>query len=168
MGEKKKSGPERFICFKLSKVMRRIHRYYEVALAPYEITPVQFYVLNALFEADGQKFKDLAENVCMDGSTLTGILDRMERGGFVERRPDPDDRRSLLIFLTEKAIRLGPEMVESAARLDREIKERFAREKFAAFIGVLDSLFDAGDYKNQEESQGEREDQGICNRSRGG
>lgn len=145
MDEKQNSGPERYICFKLSKVMRKIQRYYEVALAPYEITPVQFYVLNALFETDGQKFKDLAESVSMDGSTLTGILDRMERGGFVERRQDPEDRRSLLVYLTGKAVRLGPEMVESAARLDREIKAQFSKEEFAAFSQVLNSLFASAD-----------------------
>jgi len=144
MDERLSSGPEKYICYKLSKVMRKVQRYYEVALAPYGITPVQFYVWNALFENDGLKFKDLAESVSMDGSTLTGILDRMERAGFVERRPDPDDRRSLLIFLTPNAIEMGPAMVESAACLDREIKSQFSREEFASFVSVLDSLFEAG------------------------
>lgn len=91
-------GPEKYICFKLSKVMRKLQRYYESNLASFEITPVQFYVLSALWENDGMKFKELARSMNMDGSTLTGILDRMERGGFVERRDDPEDRRSLLVF----------------------------------------------------------------------
>ncbi|MGQ9825899.1 MAG: MarR family winged helix-turn-helix transcriptional regulator, partial [Desulfotomaculales bacterium] len=79
-------GPARYICFKLNRVMRKIQRYYENGLSPYGITPVQFYVLSALWAGDGIKFKDLARRLDMDGSTLTGILDRMERLDLVERR----------------------------------------------------------------------------------
>lgn len=134
------SGPAKYICFKLGKVMRKVQRYYESNLAPYEITPVQFYVLNALWENDGMKFKDLAKSVNMDGSTLTGILDRMERGGFVERRDDPDDRRSLLVFLTGKAREVGPVIISLAEKLDREIKEQFSKEELSIFLEVLEQL----------------------------
>ena len=134
------SGPNRYICYKLSKVMRRVQRYYEACLAPFEITPVQFYVLSALLWNDGMKFKDLAGSVGIDGSTLTGILDRMERGGFVERRDDPEDRRSLLIYITEKSREMGPTMIEMAEKLDREIKEQFPGAEFATFMKVLDQL----------------------------
>lgn len=133
-------GPSKYVCFKLGKVMRKVQRYYESNLSPFEITPVQFYVLNALWENDGLKFKDLAKSVNMDGSTLTGILDRMERGGFVERRNDPEDRRSLLIFLTEKAKSIGPVVISLAEKLDREIKGQFSKEEFETFLTVLEQL----------------------------
>ena len=88
---KNNEGPEKYICFKLNKVRRRIHRYYESELAPFNITPVQFYVLSVLWDKDELKFKDLALRLDMDGSTLTGILDRMETRGFIERKTDPED-----------------------------------------------------------------------------
>lgn len=138
-------GPNRYICYKLSRVMRKVQRYYEASLAHFEITPVQFYVLSALLWNDGMKFKDLAKSVGIDGSTLTGILDRMERGGFVERRDDPEDRRSLLVYITEKSRELGPDMIELAANLDREIKEQFPGAEFATFLKVLDQLGEATD-----------------------
>lgn len=134
------AGPSKYICFKLSRVMRKVQRYYESNLAPYEITPVQFYVLSSLWENDGVKFKDLARSLNMDGSTLTGILDRMERLDLVERRDDPEDRRSLLIFLKEKARQNGEEMIRLAEKLDREIKEQFSPQDFNTFLSVLDRL----------------------------
>lgn len=137
---KASGGPSKYICFKLSRVMRKIQRYYESNLAPFEITPVQFYVLSSLWEKDGVKFKDLAKSLNMDGSTLTGILDRMERQDLVERRDDPEDRRSLLIFLKEKALKKGQEMINLAESLDREIKEQFSAGEFAVFMKVLDEL----------------------------
>lgn len=138
--DRKERGPSRYMCFKLGKVMRKVQRYYEKKLARYDITPVQFFVFHALWKYDGLKFKDLAELVNMDGSTLTGVLDRMERGGFVERRNDPEDRRSLLIFLTNKSKKIGAEMMEAAEELEREIKGRMPEGDFDTFVSVLDRL----------------------------
>jgi len=120
--------------------MRKVQKYYEGAMAAYGITPVQFYVLNALWVADGMKFKELANSVGIDGSTLTGILDRMERAGFVERRDDPQDRRSLLVFLTAKAIEMGPGLISLAEKLDREVRRQLPPEQLEIFLQVLDSL----------------------------
>ena len=133
-------GPSKYICFKLSRVMRKVQRYYESNLSSFGITPVQFYVLSALWENDGVKFKDLARSLNMDGSTLTGILDRMERLDFVERRNDPEDRRSLLIFLKEKAKQIQLEVISLAEKLNQKIKEDFNETEFSAFERVLDKL----------------------------
>lgn len=133
-------GPSKYICFKLSKVMRKVQRYYENNLSSFSVTPVQFYVLSALWENDGVKFKDLARSLNMDGSTLTGILDRLERLDYVERRDDPEDRRSLLIFLKDKAKERRAEIVSLAERLNQEIKEKFSEEEFKIFEKILDQL----------------------------
>lgn len=136
-------GPSKYTCFKISKAMRKIQRYYETALAPFEITAVQFFILSILREHNGLKFKELAEQANMDGSTLTGILDRLEKNQFIERRKDPEDRRSLLIFLTEKAINFGPQMMETADCLEEKLKSQFSPEEFAVFSQVLETLLQA-------------------------
>ncbi len=140
MGKKIFEGPSKYICFNLSRVMRKVQRYYESHLSSLGLTPVQFYVLSALLVKDGQKFKDLARSLDMDGSTLTGILDRMERLEYLERRDDPEDRRSLLIFLTEKAEVSRADIISLAERLNQEIKEKFAGEEFEVFERLLDKL----------------------------
>jgi len=134
------SRPSKYVCYKLSRVMRKVHRYYESKLSHYGITPSQFYVLSAVWEKDGVKFKELAKGLDMDGSTLTSILDRMERQDLVERRNDPDDRRSLLIFLKDKAKQNIAEITCLAETLNQEIKERFSVEEFTSFERVLDKL----------------------------
>lgn len=134
------SRPSKYVCYKLSRVMRKVHRYYEGKLSHYGITQSQFYVLSAVWEKDGVKFKDLAKSLEMDGSTLSSILDRMERQDLVERRDDPEDRRSLLIFLKKKAKQNIAEITSLAETLNQEIKERFTDEEFATFERVLDKL----------------------------
>lgn len=144
MTEKPSYGPERFLCFKLSKVMRRVQRHYESRLSCFGVTPVQFFVLAAMWEQDGIKFKDLAMATNMDGATLTGILDRLERQDLVERRSDPDDRRSRLIFLKDKAKRIKNDMIEMALNLNRELESQFPPDEFRTFLKVLDQLSDQG------------------------
>lgn len=137
------SRPSKYVCYKLSRVMRKVHRYYESSFSQYGITPAQFYVLSAVWENDGVKFKDLAKSLEMDGSTLTSILDRLERQDLLERRDDPEDRRSLLVFLTEKAKQSIAEITCLAEKLNQEIKERFSDEEFATFERVLEKLSQA-------------------------
>jgi len=134
------SRPSKYICYKLSRVMRKVHRYYESSFSQFGITPAQFYVLSAVWENNGVKFKDLAKSLEMDGSTLTSILDRLERQDLLERRDDPEDRRSLLVFLTEKAKQSIAEITCLAEKLNQEIKERFSDEEFATFERVLEKL----------------------------
>ncbi len=133
-------GPERFICFKLNKVRRKIHRYYEGKLAPFNITPVQFYVLSALWDKDEIKFKDLAGRLDMDGATLTGILDRMEKHDFIERKKDPGDRRSVLVSLTRQSKEIRPQMMDIAHDLDQEFRDKVSREDFQSLLDILDQL----------------------------
>lgn len=133
-------SPSDFICFKLSRAMRKVQRYYELNLAPFEITPAQFYVLIALYETNGVKFKELAQKLSMDGATLTGILDRLERMGFVKKENDPEDRRSLLVFLGEKAEAHGDEINRLAKTLDNEIRAQFEQDDFITLSRLLDKI----------------------------
>ncbi|MFW9874543.1 MAG: MarR family winged helix-turn-helix transcriptional regulator [Candidatus Thorarchaeota archaeon] len=66
------------------------------------LTPPQYSILMELWKSDGKPFKDLASACCCSPSTITGIIDTMERNDLVYRENNPNDRRSLLVKLTEK------------------------------------------------------------------
>ena len=128
------------ICFNLGRVMRRVYDYYEQRLAAFGLTPPQYFVFNALWMGDGITIGELGERVSLDGSTLTGIIDRMERSGYVERRSNPDDRRSVLVYLTTRARELGPRILEFADELDAALRNPFPQNDMEVFEGVLRSL----------------------------
>lgn len=67
-----------------------------------DINPAQGRVLFPLWKTDGISIQELAERTALGKSTLTRMLDRLERDGHVNRVPSPGDRRKILIFLTEK------------------------------------------------------------------
>jgi len=67
-----------------------------------ELTPTQHFILRELWRSDGQQFKDLAETCNCSRSTITGVVDTMEKKGLVFRDSNPKDRRSMLVKLTKK------------------------------------------------------------------
>ncbi|WP_457554002.1 MarR family winged helix-turn-helix transcriptional regulator [Desulfobacula sp.] len=65
------------------------------------IKPAYLGVLLSLWEEDWLKANELGKRAGLEPSTMTGLLDRMEKDGLVKREPDPDDRRAHRICLTQ-------------------------------------------------------------------
>jgi MarR family transcriptional regulator, organic hydroperoxide resistance regulator len=128
------------ICFNVGRVMRRINSYYEERLAPFKLTPAQYLILSVLLRQNGIGVSEIGERVTFDVATLTGIIDRMEKNGFVKRRPNLNDRRSVLVFLTPKAREIGPRIVEFANELDETLQKCSKPEEMAVFEKVLKAL----------------------------
>ena len=97
---------EQCINFVLTKAQRNIHQLFKAELAPYGVTPGQYAVLRCLWDENAQTARKLADRLALDGSTITGILDRMEQKGLIEKLADPKDRRALQVMLTETGHKL--------------------------------------------------------------
>ncbi len=100
------------LCFQVGRVARKMSKVTREKVAPYGLTTTQFFLLTALYEEDGILITTLAGKVALDKATLTGMLDRLERDGLTERRADPDDRRGIRIYLTQKAEKLRHKLTE--------------------------------------------------------
>ena len=99
----------------LDQVARRLREIQRKTVSEINLTPPQFQTLRLLWEQDGQPFKDLAEANGCTRPTMTGIVDTLEKNGLVSRQPNPEDRRSLLVTLTEK----GRDLEGSTPDLER-------------------------------------------------
>ncbi len=86
-------------------------RYYRLRIARHGLTHTQFFLLIALYEGEGLSVGELARKIAVDKPTMTGLLDRMERDGFVRRQKDPKDRRAFRVYLTERAKALKEELL---------------------------------------------------------
>jgi len=91
--------------FLIAKVQLLSERVFSKILAKYElseISPAQGRILFVLWHKDGISIQELAKKTSLGKSTLTSMLDRLEQAGFVKRVPSKEDRRTILIKLTEK------------------------------------------------------------------
>lgn len=89
--------------FLLGSAARFIKRDFDRRSRSYGMNRAQWQVLANLVRAEGEKQVTLAEKLDMAPIVLARIVDRLEEMGYVERRPDPDDRRARLLYLTDKS-----------------------------------------------------------------
>ena len=73
-------------------------------------------------------------------STMTSMLDRMEKNGLVARKPNPNDRRSLLVAATAKGTRATARVNAVLERLERAIGARVSKADRAGFENVLEAI----------------------------
>jgi MarR family transcriptional regulator for hemolysin len=89
--------------FILNDVARMLRTYADHKASQFGITRAQWVVLVRLDRFEGLKQAELAEMLDLQPITLTRLLDRLAECGLIERRPDPNDRRAKLLYLTPKA-----------------------------------------------------------------
>ncbi|PKN89156.1 MAG: MarR family transcriptional regulator [Deltaproteobacteria bacterium HGW-Deltaproteobacteria-1] len=109
------------IFFQLSKAYQLGNRFLTQKVSELNLTSVQAMILGFLDQEDQVTSSELGKRAELDSATLTGILDRLEAAGFIERRGNPDDRRSIHIHLTKK----GKTMAREAARVIAEANTDF-------------------------------------------
>ena len=83
-------------------VSKRLTQITRQGISAADLTPAQYSILTMLWEKDGHPFSELAAACCCSRSTVTGIVDTMEKNGLVRREANPDDRRSTLVKLNEE------------------------------------------------------------------
>jgi MarR family transcriptional regulator, transcriptional regulator for hemolysin len=94
---------EQSIGFLISDTARLMRRRFDQRARHLGLTRAQWQVLAHLQRNEGINQIGLADLLDIEAITLCRTIDRMEEGGWVERRADPNDRRARLLFLTERA-----------------------------------------------------------------
>lgn len=92
------------LCFRLYRASNGISKLYAHALLPVELTFPQYLVLLALWDHDGVAISDIGLRTGMGIGTLNPILKRLTDNGWVRRQTYESDKRTMLIFLTAKAL----------------------------------------------------------------
>src|SRR6201985_443099 len=109
-------------------------------LASHDLSMWGYVVLNALDRSPVRTQAALAEAIGADKTRIIGTLDELQHAGYIERRPDPDDRRVRLLEITKAG-----RAVKNAAQSDiqrgeeRWLAELTAEER-AVFLRVLERL----------------------------
>ncbi len=122
----------------LQTVWRALRRTVEKDIKESGLTVPQVNVLDALAENDGLSLKDLSQRVSLSHSTVSGIVDRLERQGFVQRKPDVHDRRFTKIYLSEQVKSyLGQDLPSRRLRsLAEALKNGTAEERARIMEGL--------------------------------
>ncbi|NEZ63679.1 MarR family transcriptional regulator [Leptolyngbyaceae cyanobacterium CCMR0082] len=101
-----------FLCFALYAANHAMNRAYKPLLDKIGLTYPQYIVMVLLWEKDGQTVKELGERLFLVSNTLTPLLKRLEKMGYVTRQRDPKDERKVLIYLTQVGKALKQDVLE--------------------------------------------------------
>lgn len=129
---------EECINYLLTVAQRGVAQTMTQRLAPFDITPSQYGVLNCLWLSDGPRLpREIAEMLSLETSTVSGILDRMQKKGLIDRMINEDNRREIFVTLTEKGAALEDEVVRTVEDVNRDVLESFTAEEAALFKNQL-------------------------------
>ncbi len=126
--------------FLLGKAYQKAHGDFKKRLKPYKLTNMQHLVLEGLWYKPGMTAAELGNSLILDKATLSGVLDRMVQGGWIEKEQDLEDRRISRIFPSEKARRMKAELIKEREKANTHLLKDFSMEERLLFKRLLRDL----------------------------
>ena len=106
----------------------------------FDVTPVQFAILNALMDEPGEDQITLSGRVAFDAATSGSVLGRLEAKGWVRREADPLDKRRKLLWITPEGEQVALQMKRAVSRAQQRIVSPLnarERDQLAALLAKL-------------------------------
>ena len=120
----KADSPNYLLEDQVGHLLRRAHQrhtaIFQANIGDEQLTPLQFAALMKLADVGETSQNQLGRLTAMDAATMQGVIKRLIARGVIERRPDPGDRRRLLLTLTKD----GEALVADATARGHEISDQ--------------------------------------------
>mgnify|MGYP000961780636 CR=1 FL=1 len=129
---------EKQLCFRLYAVSRNMTRLYKPLLDKFNLTYPQYIIMLVMFEHKHIKFNDLSAIVDLRTGTLTPILQKLVRTGYINRIVDSTDKRKIFLELTELGEKLQKDIIEVPIGLYTQLQ--ITPEMYKVLTTELDQL----------------------------
>jgi MarR family transcriptional regulator, organic hydroperoxide resistance regulator len=124
----------------LHKASRQISVYLEAHTRELGVSPLEGHVLTYLRKFAPAPVGELVRVFGLKQSTLTSLLDRLERAGLVRREANPDDGRSFLIHISRRGRELTGRYNRLLKRLEAELRGRVRLADVKGFHAVMGAV----------------------------
>ena len=108
--------------------------------AEFDVTPVQFAILNALIVDPGEDQVTLASHVAFDPATFGSVIGRLEAKGWVKRLADPHDKRRKLLWISGEGEQIALRMKRAVAKAQLRIMGPLRPDERMQLAGLLEKL----------------------------
>ena len=125
------------IVFFLAKAYQKAHGRFKERLKPHGLTNMQHLVLEALWYQEGFTAAELGKNLILDKATMSGVIDRLNEAGWLERRPDPEDGRVQRLYPSPKANEMKEALIGVRQAVNDELLSGFSAEERVLFKRFL-------------------------------
>ncbi len=135
-------SPQALLGFALADVTRLLRTIYDARLSGKGLSGASWRVLAYLYREDGLTQTRLADLLEVSRPAIGQMIDRLEASGFVERRPDPSDRRSWGVYLSPQSHTKVEELMLASRAIEAECFETFNEKDLAILAKLVDRLRD--------------------------
>ncbi|WP_209451717.1 MarR family winged helix-turn-helix transcriptional regulator [Lactimicrobium massiliense] len=110
---------DRQLCFPLYAAARKAVSAYTPYLKPLDLTYTQYITFMVLWEKDGLTIGEIGERLHLDNGTLTPLLKKMEKQGYITRKRDQEDERKVTIHLTKEGRDMKQKLVHVPLQVEK-------------------------------------------------
>jgi DNA-binding MarR family transcriptional regulator len=128
------------LSFLIHDVSRMRRTAYDQLMRPLGVTRAQWWVLAHLSRRDGIMQTELADALDVGKASLGTLIDRLEAGGFVERREDPADRRAKRLYMAEPGYGLLERMTHEEIRFNERVLSGLSATDRETMIRTLTAI----------------------------
>lgn len=136
------------LCVAIYNASRAMNSCYRPLLDRIGLTYSQYTVMLVLWENDQVALRDLGEMLHLDSGTLSPLLKRLEKQGFINRRRDEDDERVLRVSLTDE----GRDLRSRAKKVQAEVEAMTGLDR-RNLVQLRDQLNSLSDYMREAAQQ---------------
>lgn len=134
-----------FICYRLKATMKKVEKLIGQKLDEFGVTLAQSFILFSLLEKDGCTLTEIGNRAQIDNSSLTTMVDKLEKEKLVERRLCPEDRRVITLYLTDAGRELALKVFNTGAEFNSEVLSSLGEntESFSKSLDIISEIMDA-------------------------
>ena len=126
------------VCFPTYAVANKILRRYQPLLKELDLTYTQYITMMVLWEKKKVNEKDLVEALYLKANTLTELLKKLKKKGYVEIKKDKEDKRNIVIVLTDSGLKLREKAVNIPSCIYQD--HWLTDEEFVTFRVLLEKM----------------------------
>lgn len=124
----------------LTRALDAVKKSIERDIRTYGMNPTEFAVLELIYNKGEQTVQKIGEKVLIASSSITYVVDKLEKKELLLRTPSPEDRRITLVSITEDGRRMMDEIFPSHSRSVQRILGGLDSEEKSLIIGQLKKL----------------------------
>lgn len=111
-------------------------------LMPYDLTGSQFKILMVLYKSPAGSVRqaDIETLFSMTNPTVTGLVQKLEAKELLKREPHPEDKRSKVLVLTERAMSMKEELLALSDSLEKQLTAKLTDEEYSQLASLLTKM----------------------------
>ncbi len=129
-----------YVCFNMRAAMKKIDRLFSNKLEDIGISIPQSFILFCLQEENGLTLKEIGSRTLIDSSSMTVLVDKLEKDELVKRQLDSQDRRAIRVFITDAGMEMADKISSVISSLNTVLFDLLGEGNQKEFIHGLNNI----------------------------